>query len=112
MKGVDESATIVDDGEWRIDMTIREILDQHPHLEPELRTFHRDLPGLLADRDAGKFVVVKGDRTSGTWDTYRDAMQHGLQLFGPGTFLVQRIDARMIELLAVEFCSLEARSDR
>jgi hypothetical protein len=84
-------------------MTIREILDQHPHLEPELRTFYRVLPGLLTDRDAGKYVVVKGDKTSGTWDTYRDAMQHGLQLFGPGAFLVQRIDPRMMDLLAAEF---------
>ena len=84
-------------------MTIREILHQHPHLEPELRTFYRALPGLLADRDAGKYVVVRGDKTSGTWDTYRDAMQHGLQLFGPDAFLVQRIDPRMMDLLAAEF---------
>lgn len=89
-------------------MTIREILDRHPHLEPELRAFYRDLPALLADRDAGKFVVVKGDRTSGTWDTYRDAMQHGLHLFGPGAFLVQRIDARMLDLCAAEFGPLPA----
>src|SRR5688572_10139786 len=89
-------------------MTIREILDGHPHLEPELRTFHRDLPALLADREAGAFVVVKGDRTHGTWDTYRDAMQHGLQLFGPGAFLVQRIDPRMLDLLAAEFGPLPA----
>ena len=89
-------------------MSIREILDQHPHLEPELRTFYRELPGLLADRDVGKYVVVKCDRTSGTWDTYRDAMQHGLQLFGPGAFLVQPIDARMMDMLAAEFGPLPA----
>lgn len=90
-------------------MTIREILDRHSHLEPELRTFHRELPTLLADRDAGSFVVVKGDRTFGTWDTYRDAMQHGLQLFGPGASLVQRIDPRMMDLLATEFGPLPTR---
>lgn len=89
-------------------MTIREILDRHPHLEPELRTFYRELPGLLRNPDAGKFVVVKGDRTHGTWDTYRDAMQHGLELFGPGAFLVQRIDNRMMDLLAAEFGPLPA----
>lgn len=84
-------------------MTIREILDRHPHLEPELRTFYHHLPQLLADRDAGAFVVVKGDRTFGTWDTYRDAMQHGLQVFGPGAFLVQRLDPQLLDLLAAAF---------
>ncbi len=84
-------------------MTIREILDRNPELEPQLRIYYRGLPGLIADNDTGKYAVVGSDRISGTWDTYRDAMQHGLQLFGPGSFLVQRIDARLLELLAVEF---------
>jgi hypothetical protein len=73
-------------------MNIREILDRNPELEPQLRTYYRALPGLLADSEAGKFAVVGRERISGTWDTYRDAMQHGLQQFGHGEFLIQRID--------------------
>lgn len=84
-------------------MTIREILDRNPELEPQLRTYYRGLPGLLADEDAGKYAVVGRDFISGTWDTYRDAMQHGLQSFAPGEFLVQRIDSRLLDMLAMEF---------
>jgi hypothetical protein len=84
-------------------MTIREILNRNPELEPQLRTYYRNLPSLLAEQSQGRFAVVGRDRVSGTWDTYRDAMQHGLESFGPGEFLVQRIDPRLMDMLAVEF---------
>lgn len=84
-------------------MTTPDILGRHPQLEPALRTFYRALPDLLADPAAGRFAAVTAGEVAGTWDTYRDALQHGLSRFDPDTFLVQRIDARLLDPLGDVF---------
>ena len=68
-----------------------------PELRPlatELETFHRELPRLLDDGEAGRFAVLKGAQVVSTWDTYRDAIQYGYEKFGVEPFLVQPIDTR------------------
>ncbi len=91
-------------------MTIAEILARHPWMEEPLRTYYHALPELLADRSAGRVVVVKGSELHGTWDTDRDAYQYAISLFEPNTFLVQPIDARMVEFLADAFGPLPAEA--
>src|SRR5947209_3913447 len=69
-------------------------------LAEEIETYHRELPRLLADGEAGRYALVKGGRVLGTWDTYRDAMQAGRRECGPDVpFLAHKIDARDLERL-------------
>lgn len=91
-------------------MTVREIVDRHPQLEEALRTFYHALPELLADPTAGKFVVVMGKELYGRWDTDRDAYQHAAGRFETGTFLVQPVDARLLDLFADAFGPLPAEA--
>jgi hypothetical protein len=84
-------------------MTIPELLARHPWMEEPMRAYYRALPELLADRSAGEYVVVKGSELYDTWDTFRDANQFACTLFEPGTFLIQRIDARLLEPLGAVF---------
>jgi hypothetical protein len=85
-------------------MTVQELLARHPWMEEPLRTYYHALPELLADPTAeGRYAVVHGAETLDTWDTYRDALQFGLGRFQPGTFLVQRVDAKLLAPLAEVF---------
>ena len=73
----------------------------------ELTTYYRHLPELLAEGDAGRFVVVKGDELYNTWDTYRDANRYGIERFGDQLFMVHRVDPRDVERLARFFPARE-----
>ena len=63
-------------------------------LVTEVATYYRELPRLLAEGEAGRIVLIKGDRVVGVWDTFDDAYQAGVLLFGFGPFLAQPIDTR------------------
>jgi hypothetical protein len=65
-------------------------------LEKELRTYHRELPRLLADAE-GKFAVIHGDEVSGTWETYEDALQAGYDRYQLTPFLVKKVSADALE---------------
>lgn len=69
----------------------------------ELETYYRALPGLLADGQAGKHVVVSGRTVHGTFDTFRDAVAFGRDTFGVHPFIAQDVDARMLEPLRAMF---------
>ncbi len=60
-------------------------------LEAEIKTYNDELPRLLAD--AGKFVLIKGDKVIDTFDAYSDALKVGYEQFEDGPFLVKRIAA-------------------
>jgi hypothetical protein len=61
------------------------------HLEKELATYERHKSELLAQGE-GKFVVIQGDRTLGTWDTFEDAVKAGYATFGAKSpFLVKQV---------------------
>ncbi|HJT78155.1 MAG TPA: hypothetical protein VJ739_13205 [Gemmataceae bacterium] len=62
-------------------------------LERELRTYRRELPGLLGHAE-GKYVVIHGDRVNGVWETYEDALQAGYERYQLNPFLVKQICAR------------------
>ena len=72
-------------------------------LVTEVATYYRELPRLLAEGEAGRIVLIKGDRVVGVWDTFDDAYQAGVLLFGFGPFLAQPIDTRGPERLAPYF---------
>jgi hypothetical protein len=69
-------------------------------LEVEIRAFHKALPRLLEEGEAGRFVVLKGTEALTVWDTYRDALQYGRERFGTGPFLVQKINPQDVDRLA------------
>jgi hypothetical protein len=60
-------------------------------LDKELETYDRELPNLLAD--AGKYVLIQGDKLYGTWSTFDDVIQEGYRLFGLKPFFVRQIGA-------------------
>lgn len=69
----------------------------------ELETYYHALPELIAVGEKGKWGVVKGKNLYETWDTHRDARQHGLTHYPAGDFLVQQVDSRFREMLARYF---------
>lgn len=77
----------------------------------ELAAYCRELPRLLAEGEEARFIVIQGDKILGTWDTYRDATQHGLAVCGDWTFMVHKITSRdqvlMKQVLQQEGYSLD-----
>jgi hypothetical protein len=66
-------------------------------LEHEYALYRRELYRLLAENEAGRHALVKGDDLT-IWDTSGDAIQAGHLRFGLEPFLVQKIDARDVEM--------------
>jgi hypothetical protein len=66
-------------------------------LEREYALYRRELPRLLAENEAGRHALVKGDDLT-IWDTSGDAIQAGYLRFGLEPFLVQKIDPRDAEM--------------
>lgn len=60
-------------------------------LETELATYKAKLAELKAD--AGKYVLIHGDRVIDTFSSYDDALKQGYEEFGLKPFLVKRIEA-------------------
>jgi hypothetical protein len=74
----------------------------------ELTGYYRNLPKLLSDGEAGRFVVIHRDELCKTWDTSRDALQYGHERFGDQLFMVHRVDPRDLDRLARFFSPKEA----
>jgi hypothetical protein len=89
-------------------MTVAEILARYPWMGEPLRTYYYALPELLADRTAGKFVIVTAGELHDTWDTFRDANQFACRMFEPETYLIQRIDGRQLAFLEAAFGPIPA----
>ena len=58
-------------------------------LQAEMATYRTKLPQLLDE--AGKFVVIQGERILGTYSAYEDALKAGYQEFKLEPFLVKKI---------------------
>ncbi|MBH1970838.1 hypothetical protein FK216_06010 [Moraxellaceae bacterium AER2_44_116] len=58
-------------------------------LDTEIATFNEHLPTLISH--LGKFVVIKGEKIEGIYDTYSDALKFGYQKFKLEPFLVKKI---------------------
>jgi hypothetical protein len=62
-----------------------------PIMETELATYRKILPDLLANNGEGKYVVIHGDKSYGTFGTYEDALTVGYEKIGFEPFLVKRV---------------------
>jgi len=62
--------------------------------EREVATYGREIKRLLAEGEAGRYALVKGDEILSIWDTQRDAMQAGCEKFGLEPVAVVKIDPR------------------
>src|ERR1700733_1375754 len=69
--------------------------------EQEIATYLRELPRLLAEGDAGRHALVKGNEVLSVWDTQGDAIQAGCERFGIEPIFVKTIDARDAERFAL-----------
>lgn len=58
-------------------------------LATELKTYEDHLPELAAQ--AGKYVLIKGDKVVDTFDSYEDALKQGYSQFKLDPFLVKKI---------------------
>lgn len=66
-------------------------------LQKETETFDAKKKELLA-RGEGKFVLIKGDRVVGLFDSQGDTLQEGYRLFGRQPFLVKQVLALDVPL--------------
>jgi hypothetical protein len=60
-------------------------------LERELETYRRELPRLLGEGSAGKWVAVLGEDLLGVFPTMEGAFEAGLERFGDRSFLVKEV---------------------
>ena len=59
-------------------------------LDGELQTYEKNRESLLGSSE-GKFVLVKGDRIIGVYDSKMDAITEGYRQFGNVPFLVKQV---------------------
>jgi hypothetical protein len=59
-------------------------------LEKELATYKKELPVLL--KDAGKYVLIQGDKVAGVYTSQEDALKIGYEKFQLTPFLIKRIE--------------------
>lgn len=64
-------------------------------LEQEQKTYQENMES-LKDQE-GKFVLIRGDKIVGVYDTYQDALQAGYDEFKLEPFLVKQI--RFVETI-------------
>ncbi|MBX9628633.1 MAG: hypothetical protein K2X82_32850 [Gemmataceae bacterium] len=70
-------------------------------IKAELATLYRELPRLLAEGQAGRFVLVKGEAVIDLYEDNTEAVAAGCRLGVP--FLTQRVDPDDRDWLAVYF---------
>jgi hypothetical protein len=68
-------------------------------VEREIETYRKELPRLLAAGQAGRFVLIKGEKVVGIWDTQAEAIQAGRERYGLEPLAIKRIDPRDVELV-------------
>jgi hypothetical protein len=74
---------------------IGELPENLKPLATEIATFFRELPRLLAEGEEGRYLLLKGDRIYSTWDSLRDALQAGHEVFGlDQPFMAQKVSLR------------------
>lgn len=61
-------------------------------LEKELETFERRLPELL-EHNKGQFAVLKGGLLLGTFTTFDEAFEAGVDQWGNKEFLIREVTA-------------------
>jgi hypothetical protein len=61
------------------------------NLDREWAAYVAKLPEL--QKHSGRFMLIKGDRVAGLFDTYRDALEAGYEQFRLEPFLVKQISA-------------------
>jgi hypothetical protein len=59
-------------------------------LEKEMQTF-KAKRGELLSQGEGKFVLIKGDRVVGLFESQGDALREGYKQFGKDAFLVKQV---------------------
>lgn len=88
-----------------------EFPEQLAPLRTEMETYYRALPRLLEEGEEGRYAVVKGDTVCSVWDTFRDARQRGVELFGMEQFMVQVVDSRYLVGYGKWFGPLPQKND-
>ena len=63
------------------------------HLQQEMKTFRKKEQALRKQYANGGYVVIKGGKVLGIWQSRADALQEGIKAFGPTSFLVRDIFA-------------------
>lgn len=58
----------------------------------EWNTYRREVGRLLAEGQQGRWVLIRGERIIGTWDSEAEAEAAGLQQFQRQPFLIHRIE--------------------
>jgi hypothetical protein len=69
--------------------------------ERELATYLRELPRLLAEGQAGRHALIKGDEIVSIWEAQGEALQAGRERFGLEPIFVKAIDPRDPERFAL-----------
>ena len=68
------------------------------HMAAEINAYLRELPRLLAEGEAGRYALIKGETILSIWDTYGEALDAGYDRFGiDGRIVVHKIQGHDLE---------------
>lgn len=76
-----------------------------PHytsLEPEIAIFDRNVEGWLRDY-AGKYVLIKGERVVGFFETESEALGEAARIYGLGSYLIRPVSLHQDVHLVTRF---------
>jgi hypothetical protein len=80
--------------------------EEQERAERAFAIYRQELPQLLAQGHAGRFILIHGEQIHSIWDTQSDAIQAGRLLFGMGPIAVQKINPLDVQ----RFALLDART--
>ena len=66
-------------------------------LTAELETLKRERKRLEREH-MGKWVLIHGDEVVSTFDTFENAADEGLRLFGRGPFLIRQVGRDVVDI--------------
>ena len=55
------------------------------------KNFLQENLAILAERHPGKYLLIKGEKVYGAFETYEQGVSAGVQQFGAGPFLVRSV---------------------
>ena len=79
---------------------------ERDRLARDFNAYRRELPRLLAEGHANRWILIRQGTVLSVWDTYRDALQAGYERFGLDPFAVNRVNPLDVE----RFTALEAQA--
>lgn len=80
--------------------------EERARLERDFETYRRELPRLLQEGHANRYVIIRDDHVVSIWDTASDAIQAACEKFGLEPVAINKLNPQDVQ----RFALLEAQA--